>query len=834
MKSEQKTFPVTGMSCAACAARVEKALSKTEGVDCASVNFAAATASVSFTPACTPEMLRKSVQEAGYDLLIEDITTEVIEEKRNHTFRSLKKRTALSVAFSIPIVVLGMFFMDLTWSKTVMCILTTVVICIAGRQFYINAWKQLKHGSANMDTLVALSTGVSYLFSLFNLLFPQFWISRGFEPHVYFESASVIVSFILLGRTLEERAKNSTDQALRRLMGLQPQTASTISDDGDERVISINAITPGMILVVHPGERIAADGTVVTGSSYIDESTLSGEPIPVTKNPGDKVFAGTVNQEGSFRFKADKTGKDMLLSRIIQMVQDAQGSKAPVQKLVDKIAAIFVPVIIGIASLSFVIWLAADQANGFSHGLLAFVTVLVIACPCALGLATPTAIMVGIGRGAELGILIKDADSLETARNINCIVLDKTGTITEGHPKVQDMVWNSSDPTHRSIFYSIESMSGHPLSKAITEKLEGSKTEMIDDFHIVPGMGITGRVGNTTYYSGNTALLEHHSILVPDMLKTEAERYESEAVTVVWFADDKEALAVTGISDSIKGSSKETVHDLNESGICVHMLTGDNETTARAIASQAGIKNFKSGVFPQDKALYIRDLQEKGNIVAMVGDGINDSAAMATADLSIAMGNGSDIAIDVAGMTIISSDLHKIPIALDLSRLTVRTIRENLFWAFIYNIIGIPIAAGVLYPLCGFLLNPMIASAAMAMSSLSVVTNSLRLRKRTLYDNKVRKDYVTFKNQHMHDFPDADNRTEPNRPDIMKKNYRVEGMACNHCRLNVEKALNTIDGVKATVTLDPPVASIEFQGDELTTDQLQKVISEKAGDYRIC
>ena len=574
------------------------------------------------------------------------------------------------------------------------------------------------------------STGIAYLFSLFNLVFPEFWLSRGVEPHVYFEAAAVIIAFILLGRTLEEKAKGDTTASLKKLIGLQPKNAIVVAADGTQTEIPISRIRVGDLLAVRPGEKIAVDGAVCEGDSYVDESMLSGEPLPVHKEPGTKVFAGTINQKGSFHFRAEKVGAATMLAQIIRMVQEAQGSKAPVQKLADKIAGIFVPAIIGIALLSFVLWLVFDPSGGLTHGILAAVTVLVIACPCALGLATPTAVMVGIGKGAEKGILIRDAVSLETAGKIDTVVMDKTGTLTEGKPVVTDIVWANGDDRAKAVFFSLEKLSEHPLADAVVHYFAGVPTLNVERFGSLTGKGIEGTVDGVRYFAGSRRLLDEQGIVVGKELNIEAQRLSAEAKSIVWFADSEQALAVAAIADRIKDSSVEAVRELQAAGIDVYMLTGDSRAVAGHIAEKAGIRHFEAEILPQDKAAFVKRLQTLGHKVAMAGDGINDSAALAQADLSIAMGGGSDIAMDVAQMTIISSDLRKIPEAIQLSKQTVRTIRQNLFWAFIYNLVGIPVAAGALYPVSGFLLNPMIAGAAMALSSVSVVANSLRLKYR--------------------------------------------------------------------------------------------------------
>ena len=804
-KTIKQTFPVLDMSCAACATRVDKTLNQQEGVSRASVNYASAMATVEYDPSiCSPESLKAAIQEAGYDLVIEkgEEADREVEDAHTAKYKKLKIRTTWAILLSLPVAIIGMFFMDMPYANYVMWILSTPVVFGLGKDFFLNAWKQLKHKSANMDTLVANSTGIAYLFSLFNLFYPDFWLSRGVEPHVYFEASSVIVAFILLGRLLEERAKGNTSTAIRKLIGLQPQTVTIVRENGQLQEIPISEIRMDDVVLVKPGEKIAVDGTVTDGSSFVDESMLSGESLPVEKRVGTHVFAGTINQKGSFRFRAEKVGKDTLLAHIIRMVQDAQGSKAPVQKLVDKIAAVFVPAIMSIALLAFLVWIFLDPTNGFTHGLLSAVTVLIIACPCALGLATPTAIMVGIGKGAELGILIKDAESLEIARKVDTIVLDKTGTITEGKPKVTDLI-GPVDSSLTNIFCSLEKLSEHPLAEAVVNHFPNGSV-LIEQFESITGRGVQGRVGGKLYMAGNRSLLEEKRVRIDEGLSKEANRLTSDAKTVIWFADEKQALCLVAIADRIKETSEVAIRELQQRGIEVYMLTGDNESTARAIAGKMGIRHFRAGVLPQDKAAFVRELQRTGKHVAMVGDGINDSAALAQADLSIAMGQGSDIAMDVAKMTIISSDLTKIASAIRLSALTVRTIRQNLFWAFIYNTIGVPIAAGALYPINGFLLNPMIAGAAMAMSSVSVVTNSLRLKGKKIYTDIYKSNKI--------------NST------TMKKEYTIEGMMCNHCRMHAEKALNQLEGVQATVTLDPPMAVIEFADGEKTLAELQAAL----------
>ncbi|OYD42665.1 heavy metal translocating P-type ATPase [Sphingobacterium cellulitidis] len=727
----KKTFPVLGMTCASCASSAESMAKYTSGVVNAEVNYGTGNLNVEFLPNMTnAEKIRKAVQDGGYDLLLEDESKqqETLEAIHAQKFQKLKNKTIWAVILSLPVVIIGMFFMDMPYGNEIMWAFSTPVVIWLGKDFFINAWKQAKHRSANMDTLVALSTGIAYIFSVFNMLFMDFWHQRGLHAHVYFEAAAVIVAFILLGKLLEEKAKGNTSTAIKKLMGLQPKTVIVIQADGSEKQTAIEDVNTGDIILVKPGDKIAVDGMVTSGNSYVDESMLSGEPVPVLKKESEKVFAGTINQKGSFQFKAVKVGKETMLAQIIKMVQDAQGSKAPVQKLVDKIASIFVPVVIGIAILTFILWLVLGGENGVVQGLLAAVTVLVIACPCALGLATPTAIMVGVGKGAENGILIKDAESLELAKKVNAIVLDKTGTITEGRPQVTGMEWLNNDDTTKNILLSIEKQSEHPLAEAVVKHLKGVSITPLLNFDSITGKGAKATHNNETYYVGNKKMLAENNITVPAQLQQQADKWGTQSKTVIWFANSKEALSVVAISDKIKETSVQAIKEMQNMGIDLYMLTGDNDATAKAIAEQTGIKHYKAEVLPQHKADFVKELQEQGKTVAMVGDGINDSTALATADVSIAMGKGSDIAMDVAKMTIISSDLTKIPQAIKLSKQTVNTIKQNLFWAFIYNLIGIPIAAGILYPINGFLLNPMIAGAAMALSSVSVVTNSLRLK----------------------------------------------------------------------------------------------------------
>jgi Cu2+-exporting ATPase len=715
-------YPVTGMSCASCANNIESTTQELTGVVNASVNFANEKLLVEYNPQLIqPGALKEAIRQIGYDIeLDESVDTSQAHQQK---LSSLRFKTILSIILSAPVVLIGMFWMNMPYANEIMLILSTPVIFWLGKDFFVNAWKQARHRKANMDTLVALSTGIAYIFSVFNMIFPQVWHEIGLHNHVYFESAAVIISFILLGRYLEEKAKESTSGAIKKLIGLQPDEV-TILYEGKASAILLSAVKIDDILLVKPGEKIAVDGVVVEGSSYIDESMLNGEPMPVQKKQADKVFAGTINQNGSLQYKAQKVGKDTLLAQIIQLVESAQGSKAPVQKLVDKIAGIFVPVIILLSIVTLITWSALGE-NGFSQGLYAMITVLIIACPCALGLATPTALMVGIGKGAEKGILIKDAESLEVAKSIDTIILDKTGTITEGKPVVTHIEWFNKKEKDEQILYSLEHLSDHPIAKAISNHYSDMLPVAVQNFENYTGRGVKASFEGKNYFAGNRFFLEENGIQLNYSIPAELLKH---APTIIWMAEDTTVKAMISIADTVKTGSAEAIRQLQAKGMEIHMLTGDNADTAKLIAEQVNISHYQADMLPQQKAAFIEVLQKEGRKVAMVGDGINDSTALALADLSIAMGSGSDIAMDVAQMTIISSDLNKIVAAIELSKQTSNTIRQNLAWAFIYNLIGIPVAAGVLYPFNGFLLNPMLAGAAMALSSVSVVVNSLRLK----------------------------------------------------------------------------------------------------------
>lgn len=731
-ETETKVLPVLEMSCAVCAGNVESTVQALSGVEKASVNFAAGTLTVTYNPSViTLEVMQAAVQAAGYDLIVEaEDPVAMQEEKARMHYKILRRNTIGAWTLSIPLALLGMVFMHVPFGNWIMMVLALAIMIFFGRSFYVNGVRHALKGKANMDTLVALSTSIAFLFSLFNTLCPGFWLGKGLEPHVYYEASGVIIAFVLLGKLMGERAKNSTSSAIKGLMGLQPKTARLVTD-GREEEVPISNLQVGNVVSVRPGEKIPVDGTLLQGSSSVDESMLSGEPIPVEKNAGDRVLAGTINQKGAFTMEATSVGGTTVLAQIVQMVQSAQGSKAPVQRIVDKISGIFVPVVVLLSFLTFVCWLVIGGESYFSYALLSAVSVLVIACPCALGLATPTALMVGMGKGAEQHILIKDAFALENLCKVDTVVLDKTGTLTEGVPVVTDSYWISDDNIrYLDVLYTAEQKSEHPLASAILCWLEesGAKVCEAENFESLTGRGVRIQVEGVTYWVGSQGLLDIFQAGIPEKVRKQIGQWQEDGQSVVFYGQETRLLAVLAISDRIKPTSAEAVKELKKQGIEVHLLTGDGVRTAERVAATLDIGYYKAEVMPNDKEEYIISLQQQGKKVAMVGDGINDSQALARADVSIAMGKGTDIAMDVAMVTLITSDLLLLPGAIRLSKQTVRLIYQNLFWAFIYNVIGIPLAAGVLFPINGLLLNPMLASAAMAFSSVSVVLNSLRLK----------------------------------------------------------------------------------------------------------
>jgi Cu2+-exporting ATPase len=614
-------------------------------------------------------------------------------------------------------------------------ILATPVLFWAGWEFFKIAVKKAQHLTTNMDTLVALSTGTAYIFSVFNTLYPDFFLSRGLEPHVYYESATVIITLILLGRFFEERAKFKTTGAIKKLMGIQPKFVD-VDENGSVRTKPIAEVKRSEIFSVKPGQKIPLDGYVVDGTSYVDESMINGEPLPSTKTPDDYVFAGTINQNGNLRIRVEKEMSYTMLAQIIDLVKKAQSSKPPIQKTVDRIASIFVPVVITIAIISFMIWYFVGPEPRLTYAFLVLITVLIIACPCALGLATPTALMVGIGKGASLGILIRDAHSLESAEKINALALDKTGTITEGKPEIQKIFWNEKYNKEEEIrnLILLESLSEHPLAKAVIEYFDIETPGPAEDvdFINIPGEGIKGTLKNKSYFVGSQQMIQNNHLKIDHQLVNFEQDLIENAYTVIYYGNEEEVICIMGIRDSVKDGVKEAIHDIKRMGVEIILLSGDNQIITEKIASELNIDQSIGGVLPSQKGEYIKKLKEEGKKVAMAGDGINDAQALAEADLGIAMASGTDIAMESAGITLMKSDIQHISSAILLSKATVKTIRQNLFWAFGYNVLAIPIAAGVLFPFTGYLLSPMIAGAAMAFSSVSVVANSLRLKRKKI------------------------------------------------------------------------------------------------------
>jgi len=730
-------FSVTGMSCASCAATIEKALRKVEGVSEANVNLALGRATVLYDAGVVgPRRLAKAVRDAGYGVAA---SAEEAGAGAEREYKSLRMSVIWGGALAL-LIFLGSMRQWFPWMPAflkdffVLWALATPVQFVLGWRFYKAAWNALKHGTANMNTLVAVGTSAAYLFSAVATIWPGFFLRAGVEPQVYFDTSAVIIVLILFGRLLEARAKGKTSDAIRRLMGLRPRTARVLGPEG-EREVPIEEVRPGDVLVVRPGEKVPVDGVIVEGRTSVDESMITGESIPADKGPGEEVVGATLNKWGSFRFRAVRVGEDTALARIIHMVEEAQGSKAPIQRLADLIAARFVPAVIAVAVVTFAVWALVGPAPRLVFALLNFVAVLIIACPCAMGLATPTAIMVGTGRGAERGILIRSGESLETVHRVDTFVFDKTGTLTSGRPEVTDVVPAEGTDVRAllAVAAAVENGSEHPLGQAVVRraKAEGAPIGEAADFRALEGMGVEGRVGGRTVLVGSRRLVEREGIDVSP-LQASAEGLAAAGKTVAFVAVEGRPAGLLGLADTLKPGAAEAVSALRRAGRKVVMLTGDNARTARALAAEAGIDEVLADVLPGDKAEVIRRLQAEGRRVAMVGDGINDAPALAQADVGLALGTGTDVAMASADITLISGDLGTVVAAVALSRRTIRTIRQNLFWAFVYNVIGIPVAAGVLYPFFGLLLDPMIASAAMALSSVSVVTNSLRLRRARL------------------------------------------------------------------------------------------------------
>jgi Cu+-exporting ATPase len=732
---------VEGMSCASCVARIEKALLASPGVLKAAVNLATARAHIEYLPNETNRRdLAKVIESAGYKV-IETGAGPAAEDAerllREKEYKTLRTKVITGAAFGV-VILLGSMRHWFPWVPPflknffVLWALATPVQFVLGLQFYRGAWGAFRHRTADMNTLVAVGTSAAYFFSVAATIFPSFFHGAGVMPEVYFDTSALIIVLILFGRMLEARAKGRTSDAIKKLMGLRPKTARVIREGG-EFDIPVEDVAVGDIILVRPGEKIPVDGVLTEGKSAVDESMITGESLPVEKKPGDEMIGATINKAGSFRFRATKVGKDTALAQIIRLVEEAQGSKAPIQRLADVIASYFVPAVIGIAVLTFAVWYAFGPSPRLTFALLNFVAVMIIACPCALGLATPTAIMVGTGRGAEQGILIKGGESLETAHKVDTIVFDKTGTLTKGEPRLTDIAAVATFADRDVLFYaaSVEKVSEHPLGEAVV-KMAGERGVALEnpgDFQALEGLGISATIKGKSVLIGSARIMTERGVDI-GRLAAKADAFSGEGKTAVFVAVEGKAAGVLAIADTLKESAVPALRRLKALGLELVMLTGDNRKTAEAIAAQAGITTVVPEVLPQDKVNEIRRLQSLGKKVAMVGDGINDAPALAQADVGIAIGTGTDVAMEASDITLIKGDLGGVASAIELSRRTIRTIKQNLFWAFIYNTIGIPVAAGVLYPFFHILLSPIIASVAMASSSVSVVSNSLRLRKK--------------------------------------------------------------------------------------------------------
>lgn len=809
----KKNFKVEGMTCSACASRVERVTKKLDGVESSSVNFAVETLNISFDDnKVTVNDIKQAVEKAGYNL--------VIEGKKEKNEKSPKDilftRFVISVIFTVPLLIISMGHMmglhlpqiidpmKNALNFAIVQLLLTIPVIIIGYKFYTIGYKNLFHLSPNMDSLIAVSTSAAFIYSVFGII----KIVQGnsqYAMHLYFESVSVILTLITLGKYLEAVSKGKTSEAIKKLMGLAPKTAAVIRN-GREVTIKIEEVKIGDIVVVKPGEKLPVDGEVVEGSTYVDESMLTGESIPIEKKVGSSVVGASINKNGYIKYKASKVGDDTALSQIIKLVEEAQGNKAPIARLADVISSYFVPAVMALAVISAVSWLIAGESSIFALSI--FIAVLTIACPCALGLATPTAIMVGTGKGAENGVLIKGGEALETTYKINTIVFDKTGTITEGKPKVTDII-SFSDMSEKELLLiagSSEKVSEHPLGEAIVKKAENEniKFKEISSFEAVPGHGLLVELDNKKVLIGNKKLMTENNISIEKALD-KCDELAKEGKTPMYIAVDGSLSGVIAVADVVKKSSFKAIKCLQEMGIKVAMITGDNKKTAESIAKQVGIDIVLSEVLPEDKAFEVGRLQKNSNVVAMVGDGINDAPALAKADVGIAIGSGTDVAIESADIVLMKSDLNDVITAIKLSKATIKNIKENLFWAFGYNVLGIPVAMGVLHIFGGPLLNPMIAAAAMSFSSVSVLLNALRLKRFKVENNN------------------SNNRRKSNMKKVM-----IEGMSCKHCVKHVKDALEGLKDAKSVeVSLEGKYATLETSA---TDEEIKKVIEEEGYD----
>ena len=840
----KQKFDVTGMSCSACSAHVEKAVSKVPGVDKVQVNLLQNSMAVEYGEGQTSaEQIIRAVEEAGYGASVKGQNVpeqqNEVQKKTADDARQMKHRLGWSIGFLAVLMYVSMGHMFgwplpgiLLGHENVMVfaltqLFLTLPVMYLNRKYYEVGFKSLLHGAPNMDTLVAMGSTAAAGYSVSQLFVMGYAMGRGdlIQAHdcamnLYFEAAAMILALVTIGKYMESRSKSRTSDAITKLMDLAPKTALVLRD-GQEMEIPAEQVRIGETVIVKPGQGIPVDGVLVDGTGTVDESAITGESIPVEKKAGDRVTGATVNRAGCFRMQADRVGEDTTLSQIIRLVEEAGGSKAPIAKLADKVSGIFVPVVITIALLTVAGWLLAGQSFGFA--LSSGIAVLVISCPCALGLATPTAIMVGTGRGAEQGILIKSGESLETAHLVDTVVLDKTGTITEGHPAVTD-ICPASDAEETEILRlaaSLEKASEHPLAEAIVEKAEtlGIVLERVTDFKNAAGQGVLGLVDGQYVLAGNRKMMNEHRISTAG-LETEAERFAKEGKTALYIASGQRLLGILAVADQVKDTSAEAIRELEKMGLSVVMLTGDHEKTAKAIQKQLGITRVVAEVLPQDKEQEVRRLQEEGHKVAMVGDGINDAPALARADVGIAIGAGTDVAIESADIVLMKSDLLDAAAAIQLSRAVIRNIKENLFWAFGYNAIGIPLAIGLFYPILHWQMNPMFGSAAMSFSSVLVVSNALRLKgfKPTFYKN--RKPSVQAA-------PEAAPAAEEIKEDVtMKKTMKIEGMMCGHCTGRVDKVLNALEGVRAEVSLEDKAAYLTIEG-EVSDELLKKTVEDE-------
>ena len=831
-------YTVTGMSCAACTARVEKAVSGVKGVTSCSVSLL--TNSMGVEGTADAEEIIAAVRNAGYDAALKKGNTERktrpssdTDALKDRETPVLKKRLIASLGFFIVLMYVSMGHMMWGWplpsffdnnhvAMGLLQLLLTVVIMVINQKFFISGFKSLRHRAPNMDALVALGASAAFGYSTFALFAMTDAQVKGnadavmsYMHEFYFESAAMILALITLGKMLEARSKGKTTDALKGLMKLAPKTA-TLDRDGTEITVPIEQVAKGDVFVVRPGENIPVDGTVLEGNSAVDESTLTGESIPVDKTVGSAVSAGTMNRSGFIRCEATRVGEDTTLSQIIQMVSDAAATKAPIAKVADKVSGVFVPAVIAIAVITVAAWLIAGQTVGFA--LARGISVLVISCPCALGLATPVAIMVGNGMGAKNGILFKTAVSLEKTGKTQIVALDKTGTITQGEPKVTDMIptGGRSEKELLSVAYALEKKSEHPLARAITQRAEqeGLAAGEAEQFKALPGNGLTASLDGAVLLGGSYKFISEQ-ISVPDEIKGKSERLSEEGKTPLFFSCNGELYGIIAVADTIKEDSPQAIKEMRNMGIRVVMLTGDNERTAKAIGAKAGVDEVIAGVLPDGKESVIRELKKKGNVI-MVGDGVNDAPALTSADIGIAIGAGADVAIDAADVVLMKSRLSDVPAAIRLSRATLRNIHENLFWAFIYNIIGIPLAAGVFISVLGWQLNPMFAAAAMSLSSFSVVTNALRLNFFRMHDpgrdHKIRNKLKT---------------TTEKETKTMEKTLKIEGMMCGHCEMHVKKALEALDGVKKTEVSHKTGTAVVTLEKEISDDVLKKAVADQ-------